>query len=478
MSTDIMLVNPLFLHEDPTESKLMTPYFPLGLLYLAATAREAGYKVSIFDSMFRSGDDEFRAALEQEKPTVVGISILVTVRAAGLRLARIAKEYGATVVVGGPDPTGRPASYLYDDEGRRQPVDVVVMSEGEHTLLHVLPILLESHGKGVDPRLGSVRGIAFVAEDGQVVTTPPAELSNDLDSIPMPARDMIDIEAYRRAWVSHHGYFSLSLIATRGCPYGCKWCQKAVFGRLFRARSPENVADEMLLIKQRYRPDQLRIVDDVMGINRRWTKRWRDAVLARDAVIPFECLSRVDLMDEDLIRTLKDAGCKRIAFGAESGSQKVLDAMRKGTKVDQIRRAVDLCRKYGIESYFFIMLGYPGEKWEDIQMTAALLKETRPDTWSSTVAYPLPGTEFFEEVQHQLLLSDPNWDYTTENKLLFQREYSTRFYRWVQRWMQQEWRLEKARHGELPAPLPRRLRWEAGRLVSRGMVEVLRRQPA
>lgn len=477
--SDLLLVNPLFLEQDPVERQLMTPYFPLGLLYLAETARQAGYTVSLFDGMFQSSDEAFVAALEKEQPRVVGISILATVRAAALRLADLAHRHGATVVVGGADPTGRPESYLDPQGNGSTIVDVVVVGEGEQTLLELLPALLDGahlHGADMETNLDQIRGLVYRNADGEVVSTPARKHCADLDSLPMPARDLLDIEAYRQAWRSHHGLFSLSIIATRGCPYGCTWCQKSVFGRSFRPRSPEAVAEEMRLIKEQYHPDQLRIVDDVMGIDRKWVRAWHDSVLSKDAVTPFECLSRVDLMDEELVRLLKEAGCVRIAFGAESGSQKVLDAMNKGTQVEQIRLAAGLCRHYGIETYFYIMLGYPGEEWPDILMTVDLLKETRPDTFSSTIAYPLPGTDFFEEVKHRLL-DTPDWDYTAENRLLFERQYSTRFYRWVQRWLHQEWRAARLRHGEASAPPLRQLRHQAGRLTSRGMVELLRHLP-
>jgi radical SAM superfamily enzyme YgiQ (UPF0313 family) len=233
----------------------------------------------------------------------------------------------------------------------------------------------------------------------------------------------------------------------------------------------------MRIIKQKYNPDHLRIVDDVMGIDRDWVRAWHDAVLARDAITPFECLSRVDLMDAELVHLLREAGCIRIAFGAESGSQKVLDAMNKGTRVEQIRYAAELCRQAGIEIYYYIMLGYPGEEWADILKTVELLKETRPDQFSSTIAYPLPSTEFFEEVKHRLL-DAPNWDYTAENRLLFQREYSTRFYRWVARWLHQEWHISRLRHNQEHANLAGWLRRLAGLWGARVMVGLLRHAPS
>jgi len=468
----LLLCNPLFLREDAVELKLMTPYFPLGLLYLAASTREAGHSVSIFDGMFaQEGDQAFIVALEREQPQVVGISVLATVRAAALRLAELAHRYGARVVVGGADPTGRPESYLTHQVNGHRPVDLVVVGEGEQTLLEVLPLLLG--GRLPTDQMAHVAGLAYLDAEGSLVTTPKRPRCADLDSLPLPARDLIDVEAYRRAWRKSHGYFSMSLISTRGCPYGCKWCQKSVFGRSFRPRSPQKVAAEMRLIKELYQPDQIRIVDDVMGIDRGWVRAWHDAVLSMDAAIPYECLSRVDLMDEELIRLLGDVGCRRIAFGAESGSQKVLDAMNKGTKVEQIRQVAELCRRQGIETYFYIMLGYPGEEWGDIRQTVELLKDTRPDRFSSTIAYPLPGTDFYEEVAHRLL-DTPDWDYTAENRLLFEREYSTRFYRWVQRWLYLEWRAARLRHGDESVPCARRLRQRAGLWTAKAMVEILR----
>jgi anaerobic magnesium-protoporphyrin IX monomethyl ester cyclase len=277
-----------------------------------------------------------------------------------------------------------------------------------------------------------------------VVTTNRRPLIQDVDRLPFPARDLLDLERYRQAWRDRHDHFSLSIIATRGCPFGCTWCQKSVFGRSFRPRSPESVAKEMAQIKERYRPDQVRVVDDVMGIDRGWVRSWHDALLEKDAVIPFECLSRVDLLDEEMARLLKDIGCRRIHFGAESGSQAMLDAMKKGTTVEQIYQATELCRRLGIETYLYMMVGYPGEEWSDLEQSVALLRATRPDAFSTTIAYPLPGTPFHEAVRDRLALEGhtlPDWVHTAENRLLFERgRYSTFFYRRVIRWFHSEWR--------------------------------------
>ena len=476
---DLLLVNPLFLHDDPVESKLMTPYFPLGILYVAAVAREAGYDVAVFDAMFAEDDAAFVAALDEHQPEVVGFGVLATVRRAALRLAGIAKAHGATVMMGGADPTARPDVYLEHTVDGEPVVDVVTVGESEQTLPELLPLLLDGLVRG--PRLDAIRGVAYRDEAGEVVTTPRRPLLDDVDALPLPARDLIDWALYREAWREHHAVFSMSLIATRGCPFNCAWCQKIVFGRSFRPRAPELVAEEMRHLKEQFQPDFVRIVDDAMGIDREWVRRWRDAVLDKDAVIPYECLSRVDLMDEEIARWLKETGCQRIAFGAESGSQTVLDAMTKGTSVEQIYETAKTCRDVGIETYFYMMVGYPGETWSDLQRSVEMLRETRPDEFSTTIAYPLPGTAFYERVKHQLPEGDglvPDWDYTAENKLLFQRDgYSTAFYRRVIRWFRHEWEDARMRAGDVQPSLPARLKNTVALWRDRALVNLMARWP-
>lgn len=442
MKPDITLVHPLFISKDPVEQRLMTPYFPLGLLYLGAVLRQRGYEVEMFDCAFRQDYAEFEDYMARRRPPVVGITSLITVRRHALLLADIAHRHGARVVLGGPDPSGIPERYLYyQGEDGSYPVDAVVFDEGEITVQEVADHFFQR--KESAAALRDIAGLRLRGANGDVLATAPRPLIDDLDSLPSPARDLVDFEPYREAWRQAHGYWSLSLINTRGCPYACSWCQKAVFGRTYRSRSAAHVADEMRKIKQDYDPDRLRVVDDITGVRKNWVPVWRDEVLARDAVIPFECLTRVNLATRDMLTALKEMGCEKIYFGAESGSQKVLDAMDKGIRVEEIYRAAELCKELGIEMYYFMMVGYPGEGWEDLLLSVRLLRETLPDTFSTTIAYPLPGTKFFEEVRDRLVFDADwslDWDYTAENKLLFQRgRYNTFFYRWVIRWFHAEW---------------------------------------
>lgn len=476
--TDLMLVNPLILKDDPVESRLMTPYFPLGLLYLAAVVREAGYTVSIFDAMFADSDDAFVRALEREEPRVVGFGVLATVRQAAFRLAGLAKANGATVIAGGADPTARPALYLQRRADGRHVIDIAVIGEAEDTILELLPLLLR---RGTpDGALEDVQGIAYRVEQGDVIQTGRRPLLDDVDALPFPARDLLNLDEYRRTWRDHHDRFSLSIIASRGCPYGCTWCQKSVFGRSFRPRAADAVAEEMALVKRLHAPDHVRIVDDVMGIDRGWVRSFHDAVIRQDAVIPFECLSRVDLMDEEVAGLLKEIGCRRIHFGAESGSQHVLNNMNKGITVEQIREAADLCGRAGIETYFYMMVGYPGETWSDLQRSVRLLRETIPDEFSTTIAYPLPGTPFHDEVRDRLKVDDsaaPDWRHTAENRVLFERgPLSTAFYRRVIRWYHSEWRDARIQAGG-PASSPERVRAKLGLWRDRALVRLLSRVP-
>jgi radical SAM superfamily enzyme YgiQ (UPF0313 family) len=479
MAPDITLVHPLFIDKDPIEAQIMTPYFPLGLMYLGAVLREQGYQVEMFDCTFRSDFSEFETYMRRVRPPVVGITSLITVRRNALILAEVAKQYGATVILGGPDPTGIPERYLFHQAADGSfPVDIVAFDEAELTIIDLADHLFQRKGAITDLR--EVNGLRLRGEDGSLVATNSRSLIQDLDSLPSPARDLVDLAPYQQAWNDKHGYWSLSMINTRGCPYGCSWCQKAVFGRTYRARSPESSAGEMRVLKETYNPDQIRVVDDITGINKKWVVQWREAVEAKQASIPFECLTRVNLASEEMLRDLKAIGCKKIFLGAESGSQKVLDAMNKGARVSQVFEAAERCKRLEIEMYFFMMVGYPGEEWSDLQLSVDMLRKTLPDSFSTTIAYPLPGTPFYEQMRDRLIFdSDWNvdWDYTAENRLLFHREkYNTFFYRQVIRWFHKEWEDAWLQAGQPTSPW-RWLRVKLGLWLYRLTVSLLAHAP-
>ena len=287
----ILLCHPLFLSLNPEEQALKSPYFPLGLLYLAGYVRAQGHTVAVFDGTFEENVSAFSTRLAAEKPDLVGISALLPLREMALTLAADAKAAGALTILGGPDPTKDPASYLQFPQ-----VDMVVHHEGEQTLDALLSLI--DAGPLTPELLASEPGIAYRDAAGAPVVNQPRPLIESLDELPLPARDLIDMNRYLDTWRAENGYSSLTISTSRGCPYGCDWCQDSVHGQTFRQRSPQSVVAEMKQLKETYDIDRLRVVDDVDGIERDWVEGWADAAAAADAAIPFEAL--YDLERQDL----------------------------------------------------------------------------------------------------------------------------------------------------------------------------------
>lgn len=287
----ILLCNPLFLSQSPEEQAVKSPYFPLGLLYLASYLRERSHAVALFDGTFEADSSAFGRALEQELPELVGITALLPTKEPALKLARLARDFGAIVILGGPDPTRNPEDYLAYPQ-----VDLVVHHEGEETLVTLLD-LFDQNQLGPDT-LRNELGIGYRDKSGQIVINQPRPFIQNLDDLPMPARDLVDMDKYLDTWREENGYASLSISTTRGCPYGCEWCTEAVHGQEFRQRSPESVAAEMKVLKESYQIDRLRVVDDVDGVDRAWLAAWAQAAEEQNAVIPFEALN--DLQRQDI----------------------------------------------------------------------------------------------------------------------------------------------------------------------------------
>lgn len=290
----ITLAHPLFLAQNPTEQAASSPYFPLGLLYLASYVREQGHEVTIYDGTFEPDETTFAAHLSDHRPEIVGISALITSRPMALRLAEIAAQSGAVVVLGGPDPTSDPAAYLASEH-----VDIVVHHEGEQTIARLLELVDRSELTA--DRIAAEPGIAF-RRNNTVRVNHPRPPINNLDDLPLPARDLIDMDRYLHQWQQDNGYSSITVVTSRGCPFGCEWCRDAVHGDGFRQRSPENVAAEMKQLKERYGVESIRLVDDVDALDRGWITEWANAAVELDAVIPFEALNQLDRTDLPLLQ--------------------------------------------------------------------------------------------------------------------------------------------------------------------------------
>ncbi len=425
---DVLFGQAYFLRFDPKLWSARQPYAPLGALYAAACARQHGYRVALFDAMLAESETEWVQALDRHAPRLAVIyednfnylskMCLLRMRQAALTMIAAARERGIPVVVAGSDATDHPAAYL--DSGAA----VVVAGEGEITLVEVLDVLAGKAGADLDGIAGTCRR----DEHGRIVRSKPRAIIRDLDSLPFPAWDLVDVPRYQHIWRSRHGYFSMNLATTRGCPFHCNWCSKPIYGQRYTARSPESVVDEIVWLKRTFSPDHLWIADDIFGLKPGWIERFATLAERRDGVVPFKCLLRADQVTPECARALRRAGCKTVWMGAESGSQRILDAMEKGTRVDQIHRATELLRGVGIEVGFFLQFGYPGETRNDIDRTLDMVRVCRPDDIGISVSYPLPGTTFYQRVQAQLGQKQ-NWVDSNDLAMMYHATYVPEFYR-------------------------------------------------
>ncbi|MEJ7738084.1 MAG: radical SAM protein [Chitinophagaceae bacterium] len=428
----ILFSHSYFLRFDPKQWETGEPYAPLGTLYAAALMREHGYQVSLFDSMFAKTADEVLAAIHTYKPDFFVVyddgfnyltkMCLTNMRMAAFRMCKLAKELGCTVIVSSSDSTDHYEKYL--NEG----VDFVLIGEAEVTLLELITALSSQE------KFSGISGLAF-AQHGKVFKTSGRQVMKDLDALPFPAWDLIDMEPYRLMWKSTKGFFSMNMGTTRGCPFKCNWCAKPIYGNRYNSRSPANVVEELLWLSNRYRFDHIWFCDDIFGLKPGWVNEFACLVEKEHLSFRFKIQSRADLLvQENYIKALKRAGCDNVWMGAESGSQKVLDAMDKGTTIEQIYTATRLLRRNDIKPSFFIQFGYLGETIEDIRKTIRMINELLPHTIGISVSYPLPGTVFYEKVKADLE-NKSNWTDSDELKLMFKNTYKPAFYKQLHRYV-------------------------------------------
>jgi anaerobic magnesium-protoporphyrin IX monomethyl ester cyclase len=441
--TDILFGQSYYLRFDPKLWAAGQPYPPLGTLYAAAVLRARGYDVGLFDAMLAGSEAEWGAALDTHRPQVAVLfednfnylskMCLLRMRQAAFEMIALAKARGCCVILCGADATDHSVKYF------ERGADYVLLGEGEETLGELMDRLTGRSGMPLE----RIAGLAW--PDGQAGEhrNPRRPDIRNLDGLPFPAWDLVDIPRYQRLWRERHGYYSMNMVTTRGCPYHCNWCAKPIWGQRYNTRSPENVAAEMKWLKDQYQPDHLWFADDILGLKPGWIERLAVVLREADAVIPFKCLSRADLVTEAVAAGLASAGCQTVWIGAESGSQKILDAMEKGDEVSDIYTAAQRLRAQGIQVCFFLQFGYPGETWEDIQLTLKMVRECLPDDIGISVSYPLPGTGFYERVKLELG-EKQNWVDSNDLAMLYRGPYPQEFYRVLHGRVHHEFRLRRA----------------------------------
>jgi anaerobic magnesium-protoporphyrin IX monomethyl ester cyclase len=441
----ILVCHSYYLRLDQKQVLRAKPYPPLATLQVVAQLRQAGHRVGFFDAMLADGIDDYDRILETGRPQLVlfyednfnflSKMCLGTMRHAACEMIASARRAGARVISAGPDVTDAPGPYL------KAGADLALIGEGLSALFEVLP-RLDSDPSADTAELA--RGLSGIVSLGGNV--PGKSRSKPLApaiDVGLAAWDLVDIERYRATWLKAHGYFSLNMAASRGCPFRCAWCAKPIWGNQYLQRNATEVAQEMAHLKRSFNPDHIWFADDIFGFRVDWVAEFAASVRAEDAQIPFTIQTRADLVSERMAEVLRDAGCREAWIGAESGSQRVLDAMNKGTTVAEIRVARDRLEAVGIRVGFFIQLGYMGEELDDILATRALLEAARPDEIGVSVSYPLPGTKFYDLVKAQMP-AKTHWNESNDLDMMFRGTYISDFYRAVRNLLHDQIALQTA----------------------------------
>ena len=448
---DVLLTHSYHLPYDSKQLRKMQPYTPLGTLYAATALRDSGISVTVFDPMLEDPSERVAVMLTQHLPRIVAVyeddfnflskMCLTRMRAVAWQIAQASRAIGAAVIVHGSDSTDNPSLFLENG------FDYVLRGESEDTLVRLCNSLLNGTQLPEIDGLVKLDGEGGLDQCGQRLSKNPAwkELS-------LPARDLIDLEPYRSAWMKAHGYFSTNMVSSRGCPYRCNWCAKPISGNKFHLRSAAAVAGEMLELKKHAGVQHIWFGDDVFALNQHWIEEFAAEVKKQRASLPFKIQSRADLMSDQTVQHLKTAGCAEVWLGVESGSQAVLNAMDKGLSLSSVIGAHQRLKDVGIRACFFLQLGYPGETWSDLQQTIALVRQLRPDDIGVSFSYPLPGTLFYERVQAQLG-QKRNWTDSDDLCIMFKAAYKTDFYRSVRDALHAEvdtWRASERSCSKIP----------------------------
>jgi anaerobic magnesium-protoporphyrin IX monomethyl ester cyclase len=428
---------------DVKELERRMPYPPLGALYAATILKQMGHEIIFYDAILSESPDDFNFKIKEIRPDLLLIyddefnyltkMCLSNMRDAAVSFIKTAKSSGIPAIIYSSDATD--FSQFYLDAG----VDAIIYGEAEKTIQEVIDAF--DKNSFYQKRL-NIDGLIF-SDKNSVHKTRNRTLLDNLDSLPFPNYSFVEIDRYKKIWYENHGYYSLNISTTRGCPYKCNWCAKPLYGKIYNSRSPENAAAQIKELKEKYSIDHLWITDDIFGLKTNWIKNFSEELDRLKIKIPYKCLSRPDLLLKgDTIKYLKNSGCEIIWIGAESGSQKILDAMDKGTEVEQIYEAAKKVKKNGMEIAFFIQFGYTGENWGDIRKTRKMISDCIPDDIGISVSYPLPGTVFYARVKEEMK-NKTNWTDSDDLDMMFSGTYEKSFYKILHHFVHTEYRINK-----------------------------------
>ena len=417
-----------------------TPFPPLGTLYAASLIRENGFEVDLFDTNLRDNTKAILPILKYKNPKYLVIyddgfnyltkMCLTNMREACFEMIKTGKDYNCIVIVCSSDASDHFEKYL------NKGADFVIRGEGEITLLELISTIENGN------ETANIPGIIYKKEDVIIQNTSRAVLQN-LDDLPQPAWDLVDIESYKNIWKQSKQPFTLNIATTRGCPYKCNWCAKPIYGNRYNAHSPAYIVNQIAFLKEKFGVSRFWMCDDIFGLKPNWVQEFNSILKEKELKINYFIQSRVDLLlKEDTIEALAASGLEEVWVGAESASQKILDAMDKGTKVEEIYEATRLLKSKNIKVAFFLQFGYLDENQEDIHKTIAMVKELKPDNIGISISYPLPGTKFYEKVKDDLLLK-ANWTDSDDFDMMFQGTYSSNYYRKLQRFVHKEFRISQ-----------------------------------
>ncbi|WP_280936467.1 B12-binding domain-containing radical SAM protein [Aquimarina sp. 2201CG14-23] len=422
---------------DTKQWKNKTPYPPLGTIYAASLMRKHGYSVDLFDTNLRDTPYDIEKEISERKPKFLVLyddgfnyltkMCLTTMREAAFEMIRIGKSYDCTVIINGSDATDHYPKYLFNG------ADYIIQGEGETTLAELITALKNNQSPE------KIKGIVYATEE-ETIANPKRPVLKNLDELPLPAWDLVDIDAYKNIWASGGNDFTLNIATTRGCPFKCNWCAKPIYGNRYNTHSPEYIVKHIQYLQENYNVKRFWMCDDIFGLTPGWVQNFNLELKKTNTSLKYYIQSRVDLLlKEDTIDALAESGLQEVWVGAESGSQSILDAMDKGTKVEEIYTATKLLKAKNIRVAFFIQFGYLGETKSDISKTIKMIKELVPDDLGVSVSYPLPGTKFYEKVKDDLRFKT-NWTDSDDLAMMFKSTYNTKYYKKLHRYVHKEYR--------------------------------------